>query len=529
MSAIAQKIFGSTLFFWLVLAGFCLWYIMPLRDTLRFGIDLVGGTYITLGVQTEKAIEAPLIELMQNLKKQLKKNQMPKPVTADVKPVLGDKESQKVTSYVLVFSFETAIAAQNVANYIKEQYRTMQVATVGSEVTVSYAAAEEKRIKHDAVFSNIEVIRNRIDRLGVSETPISQRGEDNIVIELPDVQDPQRAKAMIGKTAVLEFKLVDKVAGTEEELLYEYDGELPGDLEIVPGKMVNGSVSAYYTVPRYADLTGKLLADAKADLNREDNEWVVKFTWNAEGGEKFYELTSKNHLRRLAVILDGVVITAPSINASIRTDGRINGNFSSDGAKELALLLKSGSFVAPITFEEERQVGPSLGAESIRKGLMSCIVGLSLVFCFALYYYKLAGLFAFLALVFNLILILFGLVRVGATLTLPGIAGMVLTIGMAIDASILIYERIREELKNGVKIKDAVTSGFSDAQWVILDGNITTFIVGAVLYQFGTGPIQGFAITMMLGIIATLITGLFFLRSIFTFILSNLHIQKLSI
>jgi preprotein translocase subunit SecD len=264
-------------------------------------------------------------------------------------------------------------------------------------------------------------------------------------------------------------------------------------------------------------------------MDNETREWVVNFSWNAEGGQKFYELTSKNHYRSLAVILDNVVITAPTINASIRTNGRITGMGGAESAKELALLLKSGSFVAPITFEEERQVGPSLGAESIHNGLLSCIVGLSLVFVFALYYYKFAGLLAFLALVFNLILILFGLSRIGATLTLPGIAGMVLTIGMAIDASILIYEKIKEELKNGTKLKEAVTSGFSDAQWVILDGNITTFIVGFVLYQFGTGPIQGFAITMMLGIIATLITGLFFLRSMFTFILSNLHIQKLNI
>ncbi len=529
MSAIAQKVFGSTLFFWLVVAGLCLWNVMPLREKLRFGIDLVGGTYITLEVQTEKAIEAPLVELMQSLKKQFKKNQMPKPIAADVKPIYDDKEAEKVKSYRLVFLFETSIDAQAVATYVKEQYRNFEVVAVGSEVTISYTAAEEKRIKHEAIINNIEVIRNRIDRLGVSETPVSQRGENNIVIELPDVQDPQKAKAIIGKAAVLEFKLVDKVAATEEELLYEYDGELPGDLEIVPGKIVHGVVSGYYAVPRYADLTGKLLADAKAALDNEIREWVVNFTWNAEGGQKFYELTSKNHYKSLAVILDNVVITAPTITNSIRTDGRITGNFTPDKAKELALLLKSGSFVAPITFEEERQVGPSLGAESIHNGLLSCIVGLSLVFVFALYYYRLAGLLAFLALLFNLILILFGLARIGATLTLPGIAGMVLTIGMAIDASILIYEKIKEELRNGTRLKEAVTSGFSDAQWVILDGNITTFIVGFVLYQFGTGPIQGFAITMMLGIIATLITGLFFLRSIFTFILSNLHIQKLSI
>ncbi len=529
MSATAQKLFGSTLFFWLLVGAFCLWFVWPLRDTLRFGIDLVGGTYITLEVQTDKAVEAQLVELMQRLKKQLKASSLPKPVSSEIKPVFEADALEKPTSYALHFGCEMNAAAQNVATFIQEQYRTLQVTVEGTDVKVRYTPAEEKRMKLDAVERNIEVIRTRIDRLGVSETPISQQGERNIIVELPDVSDPQRAKAMIGKAAVLEFKLVEQIGRTEEDVLYEYDGELPSDLELLPGKMEQGTISEYYVVPRYTELTGKLLADAKAAIDNESRQWIVNFRWNPEGGDKFYDLTSKNNGRNLAMILDGVVITAPRISSSIRTDGRITGTFNADAAKELALLLKSGSFVAPITFEEERQVGPSLGAESIRRGLLSCMVGLGLVFIFALFYYKLSGLFAFIALLFNMLLILFGLVRIGATLTLPGIAGMVLTIGMAIDASILIYERIKEELKKGEGIKEAVASGFSNAQWVILDGNITTFIVGFVLYKFGTGPIQGFAVTMMLGIVATLVTGLFFLRSIFTFILSNLNVQKLSI
>lgn len=529
MSATAQKVFGSTLFFWLALAVFCLWFVWPLRDTLRFGIDLVGGTYITLEVQAEKAIEARLVELMQKLKKQFKASSLPKPTSAEIKPVFEGDASEKPISYALLFSFETNAAAQNAATFIQEQYRTLQVSAEGADVKVRYTPVEEKQMKLDAVERNIEVIRTRIDRLGVSETPIAQQGERNIIVELPDVSDPQRAKAMIGKAAVLEFKLVEQIGRTEEDVLYEYDGELPSDFELLPGKMEQGTISEYYVVPRYTELTGKLLANAKAAIDNETRQWVVQFSWNPEGGDKFYDLTSKNNGRNVAMILDGVVITAPRISTSIRTEGHITGSFTADGAKELALLLKSGSFVAPITFEEERQVGPSLGAESIRRGLLSCMVGLGLVFIFALFYYKLSGLFAFIALLFNMLLVLFGLVRVGATLTLPGMAGMVLTIGMAIDASILIYERIKEELKKGEEVKEAVNKGFSNAQWVILDGNITTFIVGFVLYQFGTGPIQGFAVTMMLGIIATLITGLFFLRSIFTFMLNNLNVQKLSI
>jgi len=227
--------------------------------------------------------------------------------------------------------------------------------------------------------------------------------------------------------------------------------------------------------------------------------------------------------------LDSEVISAPRIESAIRGSGEITGNFTTDSARTLALLLKSGSFVAPVTFEEERQIGPSLGQESIRQGLTSCLIGLGLLLFFSLFYYNLSGFFAFFALVYNLILVLLGISWLKATLTLPGIAGMVLTVGMAIDASILIFERIKEELSQGVALKKAVELGFSGAMKVILDANITTFIVGIVLYRFGVGPIQGFAVTMMLGIIATLVTTLFFLRSLFKFMLNNFDIQKLRI
>ena len=530
MATNAQKIVSSSLFFWLMLAGLCAYFIFPLREKLRFGIDLVGGTYITLEVQTEKAVESRLVHLLQTIKRQLKNAGIPKPASS-IDEVFGEsiEGRQVVDSYNLRLVFEDIAAAQNAATLIREQNRTVEVSGDGTTLTVAFKKAEEQRIKRDAVERNIEVIRTRIDKLGVSETPISQQGERNIIVELPDVSDPQRAKAMIGKAAVLEFKLVHGMGRSEDDLLYEFDGEIPGDMEVVPGRLYDGEPSAYYLVPRFTDLTGDLLASAKANYNNDKRQWEVNFSWNAEGGDKFYDLTSKNTRKNLAVVLDGTVITAPEISGPIRTTGSISGSFDGPGAKELALLLKSGSFVAPITFEEERQVGPSLGEVSIQRGLLSCLVGLGLVFLFSLFYYKLSGLFAFFALVYNLVLILFGLSYLGATLTLPGIAGMVLTIGMAIDASVLIYERIKEELAKGESIKAAVNAGFSNAQWVILDGNITTFIVGFVLYKFGTGPIQGFAVTMMLGIVATLITGLFFLRSIFSFILSNFNVQKLSI
>jgi len=283
-------------------------------------------------------------------------------------------------------------------------------------------------------------------------------------------------------------------------------------------------------VQKFAKVTGNMLTDARPAIGgRSGGEAVVQFSFNDEGADKFYELTSKNIGRQLAIVLDNEVISAPNVESAIRGTGSITGKFSGNEAKKLASLLKSGSFAAPVTFEEERQIGPTLGAQSIKSGLLSCLGGFIIVLLFSLYYYRWCGLLASLALLYNMIFILVGLAWMRATLTLPGIAGMTLTIGMAVDASILVFERIKDELSKGSGIKNAVDNGFSGAMSVILDGNITTFISGMVLYHMGSGPIQGFAVTLMLGIIATLIATLFFLRSFFKFILNNFSIQKLSI
>lgn len=353
----------------------------------------------------------------------------------------------------------------------------------------------------------------------------------NIIIELPNVDDPQKAKAMIGKAALLEIKPVEAAARTKEDLLDEYDGEVPDDMQILQGRD-RGYEKEYYLVPKYTDLTGRLLKDAYAGFGGGDQQgqMVVNFEFKTEGGDKFYDITKKNMGKRVAIIVDDVVVTAPSVSKPI-PGGKayIYGGFTTESANELAMLLKSGAFVAPVSFEEERQIGPSLGQESIDKGLLACLVGLALLLIFSIVIYKIAGLFAFIALLFNVLLVLVFLSWMGATLTLPGIAGMVLTVGMAIDASVLIYEKIREELARGMTPRQSVKDGFADAMGVILDSNITTFLVGIILYKFGTGPIQGFAVTMMIGIIATLITGLFFLRAIFNFVLYTLGVQKLSI
>ncbi len=523
MNTSARSLLLSSFTFWIVFVGIGLYFILPIREKIKFGIDLVGGTYITLEVQTDKAVEAELTEIMQSLPLKLKTANIAAPATKNI-------ENKQI-----VLTFDSASSAQAAASYIQSDVRRgegkiFDVNSQNTVVKVGLTKTYTDKIKRDAVHSNIEVLHARLDPMSAAEITIAAQGEKNIIVELPDVSDPQQAKAMIGKAAKLEFKTVEKVAGSQEDLLYELDGNLPQDKEIIPGKEESGRSFEYYLVSKYAEVHGGLLKDARAGLGGQTGaEAVVKFRFGPEGAEKFYQLTKRSIGKRLAIILDGTVIMAPSVRQEIRDSGEITGMGSTQASHDLALLLKSGAFVAPVTFEEERTIGPSLGAESIRQGLISCLVGLALLFLFSVFYYKFAGLLAFIALVYNLLLILVGMAWIRATLTLPGIAGMVLTVGMAIDASILIYERIREELAAGNTVKKSVNTGFSNAMSVILDANITTFIVGVVLYYFGTGPIQGFAVTMMLGIIATLITGLFFLRSLFNFVIDLFHIEKLKI
>lgn len=509
MNLSLRKVFFSELMFWIVLCAISLYLIVPLRQSLRFGIDLVGGTYLTLEVQTDKAVEANLIEDMQAVDAKLRRANIAVPLT------------KYVQNNTIILTFQSLNDVQMAAAELKRTMPTLMPVVEGSRLFLSYPDKMVAQIKQDAVQRNIEVLRTRM-----RDIPIVAQGEKNIVVELPDTANPQEAKARIGKAAQLELRLVEKYAPNKEDLLYEFDGELPLDKEILPGQD-----GGYYLVERYADVTGRMLKEARAQYSeRMGIEHVVSFKLNDIGAEKFYQLTGKHYGRSLAIILDGVVISSPRISEPISGgQGVISGGFTADSARELALLLQSGSFVAPVTFEEERQVGPSLGQESIYQGLLACVVGLVMLFLFSIIFYSISGVFAFITLLYNLVLTLLGLAWLQMPLTLPGIAGMVLTVGMAIDASVLIYEHIREELARGITIMKAVKAGFSGAMMVILDANITTFIVGVVLYQFGTGPIQGFAITMMLGIISTLITGLFFLRSLFMFMLNNFHVQKLRI
>jgi preprotein translocase subunit SecD len=390
-------------------------------------------------------------------------------------------------------------------------------------------ANEIDEIKKMASRQALETIRNRIDEFGVSEPDIRIQGENRILLQLPGIKDPERAKGLIGKTAQLTFQLVDDDADMSAAM----NGSVPAGDEILYQEKqdsASGSTTKIpYLIQKRVLLDGSLLTNARVEFDQYQLP-QVGIEFDRQGAKLFDRITSENIQKRLAIILDKTVYSAPVIQDRI-AGGKavITGNFTLNEAKDLAIALRAGSLPAPVTIIEERTVGPTLGADSIRMGIFSAIVGGIIVLIFMPVYYGKAGFIADLALMVNILLIGGGLAAFQATLTLPGIAGIILTIGMAVDANVLIFERIREEIRTGKTGLASVHAGFERASLTIMDANVTTLIAAAVLYQFGTGPIKGFAVTLSLGIIASLFTALFLSKLIFDILLTNKPSLKLSI
>ncbi|MBN1385054.1 MAG: protein translocase subunit SecD [Elusimicrobia bacterium] len=397
----------------------------------------------------------------------------------------------------------------------------------------------------DALTRAIEIIRNRVDQFGVSEPFIAKQGEKWIVVQLPGVKDPQRAIDLIGRTALLEFRLVEEtgiienIAAKARELgiqlkhIYDENHNLKEEFkELVPKgyEILPGKEDGYYLVTSTAQITGAYLTDAKMKIGGQYNMPYVGLDFDKEGGKIFAGITEANIEKRLAIVLDGVVQSAPVIRSRI-PDGHaiIEGNFTADEASGLAIILRAGALPAPVKIIENRTVGPSLGRDSVKAGLTACIAGVVLVICFMLFYYKTSGMIANSALVLNLVILLGLMSFFHATLTLPGIAGIILTIGMAVDANVLILERLREELRNGKTVRVAIDAGYSKAFSAIIDSNITTLIAAAFLFQFGTGPVKGFAVTLTLGIVTSMYTAIVVTHQIYDFWLEGKHVEKLSI
>jgi preprotein translocase subunit SecD len=391
---------------------------------------------------------------------------------------------------------------------------------------------EIRSVKDSAVKQALETIRNRIDQFGVTEPNIQRQGEDRILIQLPGLSDPERAKRLLKQTAMLEFKLVNDEDSVQKAL----EGRVPPENEILYEETVDketGIVTARtpLLVKKRTLLTGDMLVDAQPQIDSAQyNRPYVSIKFNAKGAKIFKTVTTNNVGKRLAIVLDNVVKSAPVIREPIGGGrAQIEGSFTLEEAKDLAIVLRAGSLPAPIKILEERTVGPSLGKDSIDQGIRATVIGSLLVLLFMVFYYKLSGLIADLALVLNMVIIFAVLAGFEAALTLPGIAGIVLTLGMAVDANVLIFERIREELRAGKTIWASVDAGYAKAFSAIFDSNLTTVLAAAILFQFGTGPVKGFAVTLCVGIMASFFTAIFVTRVVFDYFVLVKKVKSVSI
>lgn len=488
---------------------------------IKLGLDLQGGMHLILEVDSEKAVVNDLERCIEDLKEDFREEKV------HYQPMKRDGSNG---IKVIIIRETDKVAFMDLAESHYPQFEITGGDPVedGFEYYMSLKADEKRDIMVKAKEQAIEIIRNRIDQFGVAEADIRPQGGDRIQIQLPGISDVQRAKGLIGQTAELEFKLVDDENSVEDAL----NGNLPPGTEILyekikdaEGKKTKGKA---ILVKRNTVLTGKYLTDARVSINNQFNEPTVSLSFNNQGSRYFERITEKNVNKRLAIVLDGSVYSAPNISEKISGDARITG-VTMEEAKDLAIILRAGSLPADVDFIEERTVGPSLGHDSIEKGFYSMIIGGIAVILFMMIYYGLSGVIANIALLLNILFIMAGLAFFEATLTLPGIAGMILTIGMAVDANVLIFERIREEIKLGKTPRTAIESGYSKAMVTILDANVTTFIAAIVLFQFGTGPVKGFAVTLSIGIVASFITAVFVTRIIFDYLFHRLNFKKLSI
>jgi preprotein translocase subunit SecD len=489
-------------------------------DKIRLGLDLQGGMYLLLQVEEEKAVEGYVEQVKATLADALKDQGVP----------VGKIDREKD-----VITLEFSGAKEKVDNLLTQRFPMLHEKPASSEGGIwKYQfvldSKDVENTKKHAIEQALEIIRNRIDQFGVSEPEITRQGENQILVQLPGVRDPERAVNLIGKTALLEFKIVDDEGNVDDAL----KGRIPsGDLLLFQ-RSVDPQTGATRRVPYLLRektlMTGDVIKDARVSLDSQFHEPYVSMEFNDIGARLFEQITGTNVKKRLAIILDNNVYSAPVIQERI-AGGRaqITGRFNLDEANDLAIVLRAGALPAPVKIIEQRLVGPSLGQDSIRKGIISTLISAALIVCFMIFYYRVAGAVADLALVLNIVLTLATLAIFRATLTLPGIAGLVLSVGMAVDANILIHERIKEELRLGKTIRLSIDQGYHRAFSAIIDSNLTTLIAGVFLYQFGVGPVRGFAVTLCIGILANIFTAVYITRWVFDFITLRTGVKRLSI
>jgi len=498
-----------------VVVAASVWYLYPPAKTINLGLDLQGGIHLVLGVDVDKALEAQVDRAGDTVRSELQK----KGITA------AKIERRGVTDLVVqLASSQGWDAALATVSEVLGNFDRKEADQAAGRIVLSLKPREAAQIRDLAVRQGLETIRNRVDQFGVAEPSIQQQGDNRILVQLPGVQDPARAKALIGKTALLEFKLVDERTDPETALR---TGIPEGD-EILYQRRVDKQTHQERKVPflvqKKAYVTGRDVATARVSIDQNTSEPYVSVDFNATGARAFADLTDTNVGRRLAIVLDGNIHSAPQIRERIPSGrAQITGGFTTEEATDLAIVLRAGALPAPVQVLEERTVGPSLGADSIRQGIVAILASTVLVFLFMLAYYRISGFIADVALGLNLLLLLATMAGFHATLTLPGIAGIALTIGMAVDTNILIFERIREELRAGKTVRGAIDAGFSRAFKTVIDTHVTVLVSGLILFQFGTGPVKGFAVTLMIGIAASLFTAVFFTRLLFDLLYMGRH------
>src|SRR5712664_2768146 len=528
----------------LLIILFCVYYLVGLPDfpksfaqvkenfghQIKLGLDLQGGTHLILQVQVQEAIAQETDQMVDRLTTELR-----------AKNIHYDEVRRADDTHVLVRNIDPAQLSQ-FRDLVSAQYANVWdlTPTAGdpSGYTLTLRAAAIAQIKDSTMTQSLETIERRINALGLTEPTIQRRGgrnDNEILVQLPGEGDPTRAKAVIQAGGQLELKLVEDPATytSQTEALSRHGGGLPPGTEIVPGRSETRNAACgidtgetWYVLSRAAAVTGRDLRSAVENRNSTNPTlWQVNFTLSPEAARRFGPFTQQNIGRQMAIVLDHRVISAPTIQGKIEDSGEITGNFSQESSHDLALTLRAGALPASIKYLEERTVGPSLGADSIRHGVQASVLSLVVVMIFMLVYYRLSGGNAVLALILNLVILLAVLAAFGAVLTLPGIAGVILTIGMGVDSNVLVFERIREELRNGKSSAAAVDAGFDKAFLTIIDTHVTTVVSAFFLFLFGTGPIRGFAITLTIGLIANVFTAIYVSKTIFEYHLTKMDRQ----
>jgi preprotein translocase subunit SecD len=508
----------------LAVIGISVFAFYPPQEKIKLGLDLKGGVHLVLRVQTDDALRLDAETTSARLGEKLKTDNIA--VTAIT--VTGATE----------FSV-TGVPADKDAQFRSELTETEvnynRTSGAGGSYTFTLRPNIANQLREDTVTQALQTIERRVNELGVAEPIVARHSAaDQILVQLPGVTDVSRAKEIIRSTAQLELKQVEQGPFSDEaQLRQAYSNNVPPDIQILPGTIERGgagqaATSGFFAVKKVPVVTGRDLRNSRPTLD-ENNRPAVSFSLKREGAQRFGSYTQANIGKSLGIVLDNRVISAPTIQGRIDDEGRITGNFTSQEAQDLSLKLRSGALPANLTYLEERTVGASLGEDSIRAGVLASVGGLIAVIIFMLIYYKLSGLNAFTSIVVNLLIVMGGMAYLGAAMTLPGIAGFILTIGMGVDSNVLIFERIREELRNGRAVKQAVAAGFDRVLYTIIDTHVSSLIAAAFLFQFGTGPIRGFATTLTIGLLSNIFTAVFVSRTVFELVLSKRQAATLSI